>query len=52
MVKVKQALAKLEGELVGMDVQIGVIEQAMLQAQLRDRTYFSNEAFNEANTFG
>jgi hypothetical protein len=24
----------------------------MLQAQLRDRTYFSNEAFNEANTFG
>ena len=45
MVKVKQAVSRLEQELMGMDVQIGVIENALLQSQLRDRSYFANEMY-------
>lgn len=34
----KQALTKLQQEMIAVDVEIGVIEQSLLQAQLRDRT--------------
>uniref|UniRef100_A0A914W4J4 Intraflagellar transport protein 57 homolog n=1 Tax=Plectus sambesii TaxID=2011161 RepID=A0A914W4J4_9BILA len=49
LVKVKQAVTRLEQDLIGMDVQIGVIEQTLLQSQLRDRSYFSQDMYGESN---
>lgn len=43
LVKVKQAISRLQQELVGMDVKTGVIEQGLLQAQLRDRTHLQHD---------
>uniref|UniRef100_A0A915K4T6 Uncharacterized protein n=1 Tax=Romanomermis culicivorax TaxID=13658 RepID=A0A915K4T6_ROMCU len=36
LIKVKQALSRLQHEILGIDVQIGVIEQMLLQSQLRN----------------
>ncbi|CAI4226690.1 unnamed protein product [Auanema sp. JU1783] len=46
MVKIKQALAKMESDIDRMNVQIGVLEQGLLNAQLRDRVAFTTEAFS------
>lgn len=45
MVKIKQAVAKLEEEIERMNVQIGVMEQSLLQAQLRDRVNYAVEVY-------
>jgi hypothetical protein len=37
-VKLKQAIGRLEKEIVEIDVEVGVIEQSLLQAQLKDST--------------
>ena len=36
--KLKQAIGRLEKEIVEIDVEVGVIEQSLLQAQLKDST--------------
>uniref|UniRef100_A0A1I7W8V8 Intraflagellar transport protein 57 homolog n=1 Tax=Heterorhabditis bacteriophora TaxID=37862 RepID=A0A1I7W8V8_HETBA len=45
MLKVKQALLKIEEDIERMNVQIGVIEQNLLQAQLRVRVAYAAEAY-------
>uniref|UniRef100_A0A9J2PB62 Intraflagellar transport protein 57 homolog n=1 Tax=Ascaris lumbricoides TaxID=6252 RepID=A0A9J2PB62_ASCLU len=45
MVRIKQALVKLESDITTMDVQIGVIEQSLLQSQLKDRIAYSTDAY-------
>jgi hypothetical protein len=37
-VKLKQAIGRLEKEIIEIDVEVGVIEQSLLQAQLKDST--------------
>ncbi|VDK44918.1 unnamed protein product [Anisakis simplex] len=45
MVRIKQALTKLESDITKMDVQIGVIEQSLLQCQLKDRIAYSTDSY-------
>ncbi|CAJ0963317.1 unnamed protein product, partial [Mesorhabditis belari] len=45
LVKVKQALLKIEEDIQKMNVQIGVLEQALLNAHLRERVAFAQEAY-------
>ncbi|KHN73240.1 Intraflagellar transport protein che-13 [Toxocara canis] len=45
MVRIKQALMKLESDITTMDVQIGVIEQSLLQSQLKDRVAYSADSY-------
>uniref|UniRef100_A0A915CDG5 Intraflagellar transport protein 57 homolog n=2 Tax=Parascaris univalens TaxID=6257 RepID=A0A915CDG5_PARUN len=47
MVRIKQALMKLESDITTMDVQIGVIEQSLLQSQLKDRIAYSTDAYTQ-----
>lgn len=46
ILKLKQALQKMESEILTMNVQISVIEQSLLQSQLKNRAayndYFQN----------
>ncbi|CAI5438568.1 unnamed protein product [Caenorhabditis angaria] len=46
LVKIKQAVTKLEEELEKMNVQIGVLEQSILNTHLRDRYAFSTDLLN------
>ncbi|EPB72594.1 intraflagellar transport protein che-13 family protein [Ancylostoma ceylanicum] len=48
LVKVKQALLKIEEDIQRMNVQIGVLEQSLLQAQLRERVSYAAEAYGVA----
>lgn len=43
LVKVKQAITKLQQELITMDVALGVVQGTMLQAQLRDRQHLQRD---------
>ncbi|VDL72863.1 unnamed protein product [Nippostrongylus brasiliensis] len=45
MVKVKQAIVKIEADIQRMNVQIGVLEQNLLLAQLKDRVSFTAEGY-------
>ncbi|XP_071480984.1 intraflagellar transport protein 57 homolog [Diadema antillarum] len=38
LVKIKQSLQRLKNEVIQMDVRIGVVEQSLLQAKLKDKT--------------
>eukprot|EP00057_Strongylocentrotus_purpuratus_P024340 XP_011678814.1 PREDICTED: intraflagellar transport protein 57 homolog [Strongylocentrotus purpuratus] len=38
LVKIKQALQRLKNEVIQMDVRVGVVEQNLLQAKLKDKT--------------
>lgn len=44
MLRLKQALQKIESDITRMDVQIGVIEQSLLQSQLKDRAAYNSYA--------
>uniref|UniRef100_A0A8R1I2X4 Intraflagellar transport protein 57 homolog n=1 Tax=Caenorhabditis japonica TaxID=281687 RepID=A0A8R1I2X4_CAEJA len=46
LVKIKQAVSKLEEELQTMNVQIGVLEQSILNTYLRDHFNFSANLLN------
>ncbi|KAK6018162.1 hypothetical protein OSTOST_16265 [Ostertagia ostertagi] len=48
MMKVKQAILKIEEEIQRMNVQIGVLEQSLLQAQLKERVSYAAEAYGVA----
>lgn len=48
MVKVKQAILKIEEDIQRMSVQIGVLEQNLLQAQLKERVSYTAEAYGVA----
>ncbi|KJH53320.1 hypothetical protein DICVIV_00443 [Dictyocaulus viviparus] len=48
MVKIKHALMKIEEDIERMNVQIGVLEQSLLQAQLRDRVSYTTEPYGIA----
>lgn len=41
MLKLKQALQKMESEILTMNVQISVIEQSLLQSQLKNRAAYN-----------
>ncbi|KAM3721335.1 Intraflagellar transport protein [Dirofilaria immitis] len=41
MLRLKQALQKMESEIMTMNVQISVIEQSLLQSQLKNRTTYN-----------
>lgn len=41
MLRLKQALQKIESEILTMNVQISVIEQSLLQSQLTNRTAYN-----------
>ncbi|XGW20597.1 hypothetical protein V3C99_003968 [Haemonchus contortus] len=48
MMKVKQAILKIEEEIQRMNVQIGVLEQNLLQTQLKERVSYAAEAYGVA----
>lgn len=41
MLKLKQALKKMESDILTMNVQISVIEQSLLQSQLENRAAYN-----------
>ncbi|KAE9418023.1 hypothetical protein Angca_008195, partial [Angiostrongylus cantonensis] len=45
IMKVRQALLKIEEDIQRMNVQIGVLEQSLMQAQLRERVSYATEAY-------
>lgn len=45
MVRVKQALLKMEQDIQALTVQIGVLENSVLNAQLKDRAAYTAEIF-------
>ncbi|KAK6729140.1 hypothetical protein RB195_006281 [Necator americanus] len=45
MMKVKQALLKIEEDIQRMNVQIGVLEQSLLQAQLKERVSYAAQSY-------
>uniref|UniRef100_A0A0K0DA33 Uncharacterized protein n=1 Tax=Angiostrongylus cantonensis TaxID=6313 RepID=A0A0K0DA33_ANGCA len=48
IMKVRQALLKIEEDIQRMNVQIGVLEQSLMQAQLRERVSYATEAYGIA----
>ena len=54
LVKIKQALQRLKNEVIQMDVRIGVVEQSLLQAKLKDKTNMQrdmNKPVSDANDY-
>ncbi|XP_030833864.1 intraflagellar transport protein 57 homolog isoform X1 [Strongylocentrotus purpuratus] len=54
LVKIKQALQRLKNEVIQMDVRVGVVEQNLLQAKLKDKTNMQrdmNKPIGNANDY-
>ena len=51
LVKIKQALQRLKGEVTQMDVRIGVVEHSLLQARLKDKNNFQKDMNEPVGTF-
>ena len=43
LVKIKQALQRLKNEVTQMDVRLGVVEQSLIQAKLKDKSIMQKD---------